>query len=123
MFKHDLTAGGGYKVTTPGGGCGHMQFTTEHTEHLVFTKTLCNAIRKLYDFNYFSHLDGTHKTRHWDLIDMSLQLTDKGRQFARGEIGVERLIVVTPKIPWDPDPDILRGDEVIFIGEYDRADS
>ena len=120
MFKHDLTARGGYKVTTHGGECDHMQFVTEYTECLIFTEKLCNAIRKLYDKNYYSHLDGTHKTRHWGLIDSTLQLTDKGRQFARGEIAVERLIVVTPKIPWDTDPDILRGDEVIFIDEYDR---
>ena len=100
-----------------------MDFVTEHTECLIFTKKLCRAIRKLYDSDYFSHLDGTHKTRHWGLIDKALKLTDKGRQFARGEIAIERQIVVTPKIPWDTDPDILRGDEVIFIDEYDRADS
>ena len=96
-----------------------MQFVTEHTEHLIFTEKLCNAIRKLYDKNYYCHLDETHKTRYWGLIDKTLKLTDKGRQFARGEIAIERQIVVSPKKPWDTDPDILRGDAFIFIDEYD----
>ena len=96
-----------------------MDFVTEKTEHLIFTSKLCQAIRKLYDSDYYSHLDGTHKTRHWGLIDSTLKLTDKGRQFARGEIGIERLIIVSPKKPWDPDPEILRGDDFIFIDEYD----
>ncbi len=96
-----------------------MDFVTEKTEHLIFTEKLCNAIRKLYNSDHYSHLDGTHKTRHWGLIDKTLKLTDKGRQFARGEIGIEHLIVVSPKFPFDPDPDILRGDSFIFIDEYD----
>jgi len=98
-------------------------FVQEHTECLIFSATLCKAIRKLYNTSYFSHLDNTHKTRHWGLIDSTLQLTDKGRQFARGEIGIEHHIVVSPKFPFDPDPDILRGDSFIFIDEYDHADS
>ena len=97
-----------------------MHFVTEKTEHLIFTSKLCQAIRKLYDSDYYSHLDGTHKTRHWGLIDKTLKLTDKGRQFARGEIAIERQIVVSPKIPFDPDPKILRGDDFIFIDEYDH---
>ena len=100
-----------------------MDFVTEHTESLIFTKKLCRAIRKLYHDNYYSHLDGIHKTRHWGLIDKTLKLTYKGQQFARGEIGVERQIVVSPKKPWDTDPDILRGDSFIFIDEYDHEDS
>ena len=100
-----------------------MDFVTEHTECLIFTKKLCRAIRKLYHDNYYSHLDGIHKTRHWGLIDKTLKLTYKGQQFARGEIGVERQIVGSPKKPWDTDPDILRGDSFIFIDEYDHEDS
>jgi len=96
-----------------------MHFVTEKTEHLIFTSKLCNAIRKLYHNDYYSHLDGIHKTRHWGLIDSTLKLTNKGEQFARGEIGVECQIVVSPKIPFDPDPDILRGDSFIFIDGYD----
>ena len=103
--------------------CKTGDFVQEHTEALIFTKTFCNAIRKLYDSDYYSHLDGTHKTRHWGLIDKTLKLTDKGRQFARGEIGIERQIVVSPRYQFDPAPDILRGDACIFIDEYDHADS
>ena len=96
-----------------------MEFVTEHTEHLIFTEKLCEAIRKLYHTDYFSHLSGIHKTRYWGLINCGLKLTEKGKQFARNEIGVERLIVVTPRYTWDPAPDILRGDSFIFIDEYD----
>ena len=89
------------------------------TEHLIFTAQLCNSIRKLHISNYFSHLSGTIQARHWGLIDSSLKLTDKGRQFAEGKIAIEREIVVTPQN--SSDPNILRGDSFIFIDEYDEV--
>ena len=92
------------------------------TEHLIFTSQLCNAIRKLHISNYFSHLSGTIQARHWGLIDSSLKLTDKGRQFAEGKIAIEREIVVTPQKSSES-PNILRGDSFIFIDEYDSGAS
>ena len=89
------------------------------TEHLIFTSQLCNAIRKLHISNYFSHLSNTIQARHWGLIDSSLKLTDKGRQFAEGKIAIEREIVVTPQN--SSDPNILRGDSFIFIDAYDEV--
>ena len=96
-----------------------MLFTTTHTEPIHFTSQLCEAVRKIYYHDYFSYLDQAHLLKHWGLINKDRKLTLKGMQFARGNIGIEKTIVVSPRFPNDPDSDIVRGDSFIFMEDAD----
>ena len=96
-----------------------MLLTTSHTEPIHFTSQLCEAVRKLYYHNYFSYLDQAQHLIHWGLINKDRKLTLKGIKFARGEIGIEKTIVVSPRFPNDPDPDIVRGDSFMFMEGVD----
>jgi len=96
-----------------------MLFSTSHTEPIHFTSQLCEAIKKLYYHNYFSYLDQAHHLIHWGLINKDKRLTLKGILFLKGEIGVEKTIVVSPRFPNDPDPDIVRGDSFMFMEDAD----
>ncbi len=118
MLKHGLTARGGHKVTTLLGE-KFMLFTTTHTEPIHFTSQLCEAVRKIYYHGYFSYLDQAHLLKHWGLINEHKKLTFKGILFLKGEIGVEKTIVVSPRFPNDPDPDIVRGDSFMFMEDAD----
>lgn len=92
-----------------------MMLTTSHSQSIHFTSRLCDAIRKLYYHNYFSYLDQAYHLIHWDLINKDKRITTKGIQFAKGRIGIEKTIHVSPRFNNDPDPEILRGDTFIFM--------
>ena len=96
-----------------------MLFTTSHTEPIHFTAKLFEAIRKLYYHGYFSYLCNAQHLIHWGLINKNKQITLKGIRFVRGDIGIEKWIVVSPRFSNDPDPEILRGDSFIFMEDAD----
>ena len=96
-----------------------MLFTTTYTEQIHFTPQLLEAVHKLYYHNYFSYLNQAHHLIHWGLINKHKKITLKGVRFARGDIGIEKTIVVSPRFANDPDPDILRGDSFIFMEDAD----
>ena len=96
-----------------------MLFTSSHTERISFTPNLFEAVQKLYYHGYFSYLNQAYNLRHWGLITHQKKLTLKGIRFARGDIGIEKTIVVCPRYPKDPDPEIIRGDSFIFMEDPD----
>ena len=96
-----------------------MDFTATRAEAIQFTPTLSRAVRKLYYHGYFSYLDEAYKLRHWGLINKHKKITLKGVRFVRGDIGIEKSIVVSPRFSNDPDPDIIRGDSFIFMEDAD----
>jgi hypothetical protein len=96
-----------------------MLFTTSHSEPIHFTSRLCEAIQKLYYHGYFSYLCNAHHLIHWGLINKDKKITLKGVRFVRGDIGVEKMIYVSPRFSNDPDPEILRGDSFIFMKDAD----
>ena len=92
-----------------------MLFAQSHTERIQFTDLLSEAVRKLYYHDYFSYISNAHHLIHWGLINKDKKLTLKGIQFAKGRIGIEKVLYVSPKFSNDPDPEIVRSDSFMYM--------